>query len=95
MIIFDLLDFEIILGMTWLSLYYVLLNCNAKTVTLVMHGMDKLEKEGVNKAKLVKIISFVHAKKIAWKQCSTFPAHLWDVSHGSSSMEYVTIISEF
>lgn len=30
----DMLDFDIILGMTWLSPYHVVLNYNAKTLTL-------------------------------------------------------------
>ena len=59
-----MLDFDIILGMTLLSPYHVVLNSNAKTVTLKMPGMDKLEWEGVYKAGPVKIISLIQAKKL-------------------------------
>lgn len=59
LIILDLLAFNIILFMTWLSLYHVLLKCSEKIVTLVMSGIDKLERGVVYKAKLVKIIAFV------------------------------------
>lgn len=34
LVILDMLDFDVILGMIWLSSYYVVLNYNAKTVTL-------------------------------------------------------------
>lgn len=55
-IILDMLDFNVILGMTWSSLYYDVLNCNAKTVTLSMTKIDKLGWNGVYKAKPVRII---------------------------------------
>lgn len=41
MMIFNMLDFDVILGMTCLSLYFVLLNYNAKIVTLEI--LDKLK----------------------------------------------------
>lgn len=59
LIIFDMVDLEIILGMTWLTPYQDFFNCNTKAVTLVMHGMDKIEWEGVFKAKSVKIMPFI------------------------------------
>ena len=43
LIILDMLDFDVILGMTWLFPYHTILNCNAKTETLAMPGMDGLE----------------------------------------------------
>lgn len=42
LIIFDTLEFDIILDMTFLSLYYVVLNYNAKTMTLDIIKIDKL-----------------------------------------------------
>ncbi|WMV40756.1 hypothetical protein MTR67_034147, partial [Solanum verrucosum] len=34
LVILDMTDFDIILSMTWLSHYYIVLNCNAKSITL-------------------------------------------------------------
>lgn len=42
-IILDVLDFDIVMGITWLALYNIVLNCNANNITLAMFGMDKLE----------------------------------------------------
>ncbi|XP_070020202.1 uncharacterized protein [Nicotiana sylvestris] len=39
----DMIDFEIILGMDWLSLYHVVLDCHAKTITLAMPALPRLE----------------------------------------------------
>nr|AAT38742.2 'chromo' domain containing protein [Solanum demissum] len=38
LVILDMADFDIILGMTWLSPYYVVLNCNTKSVILEISG---------------------------------------------------------
>ena len=43
LVILDMIDFDIILGMTWLSPYNVVLNCNTKFVTLEIPGREKLE----------------------------------------------------
>lgn len=43
LIILDILDFEIILGMTWLSVYHLILNYNAKTMALEMPRIYRLE----------------------------------------------------
>ena len=34
LVILETVDFDIILGMTWLSLNFAILDCNAKTVAL-------------------------------------------------------------
>lgn len=57
-----MLQFEVILYMTWFSPYHIILNCNAKTETIAIQ--DKLEWEGVYKAKTLKIISFVGARRL-------------------------------
>ena len=42
LIILKMVDFDVILGMTWLSPNFAILNCNAKTVTLAKLGTDPL-----------------------------------------------------
>ena len=39
-------DFDVILGMTWLSPNFAILDCNAKPVTLAKPGTDPLVWEG-------------------------------------------------
>ena len=45
-VILEMDDFDVILGMTWLSLQFAILDCNAKTVTLAKPGTDPLVWEG-------------------------------------------------
>ncbi|XP_070046505.1 uncharacterized protein [Nicotiana tomentosiformis] len=39
-------DFDVIFGMDWLSLYHAILDCHAKIVTLAMLGLPRLEWRG-------------------------------------------------
>ena len=48
--------------MTYLSTYYVVLNCNTKYVTLEILRREMLECERVYKPKQAKIISSIRAK---------------------------------
>lgn len=95
LIILDMLDFDVILAMTWLSPYHVVLNSNAKTVTLSMNVMDKLGWEGVYKDKSVKIISFVCGRMLVGIGCSTLVDLHWDTGIGSSLIESVSLVSKF
>ena len=38
LVILEMVDFDVILGMTWLSPNFAILDCNAKTVTLPSLG---------------------------------------------------------
>ena len=40
LVILEMVDFDVILGMPWLSPNFAILDCNAKTVTLAKPGTD-------------------------------------------------------
>lgn len=79
LVILDMLDFNVILGMTWLSLYYAVLNCNTKTITFEISSRDRLKREVVNKPKPATIISYIRARRIVVKGCWAYLDHLWDI----------------
>ena len=95
LVILDMTDFDIILGMTWLSPYYVVLNCNTKFVTLEIPGREKLEWEGVYKPKQAKIISSIRDRKLVGQGCLAYLAHIRDVEVESPSIESIPVVSEF
>lgn len=43
LVILDIVDFDIILGMSWWSPYHAILDYHAKTVTIAMPRMDRLK----------------------------------------------------
>ncbi|WMV42843.1 hypothetical protein MTR67_036228 [Solanum verrucosum] len=95
LVILDMTDFDIILGMTWLSPYYVVFNCNTKSVTLEISVKEKLEWEWVYKPKEAKIISVIRARKLVGQRCLAYMAHILDVEVESSSIESIHVVSEF
>ena len=71
MVILEMVDFDVILGMTWLSPNFAILDCNAKTLTLAKHGTDPLVWEGDYTSNPVRIISFLRAKKMLFSVLGT------------------------
>ena len=78
LVISEMVDFDVILGMTWLSPNFAILDCNAKTVMLAKPGTDPLVWEGDYTSNPVRIVSFFRAKKMVSKGCLAFLAHLRD-----------------
>ncbi|WMV26697.1 hypothetical protein MTR67_020082 [Solanum verrucosum] len=78
-----------------MSPYYVVLNCNTKSVTLEISGRKKLEWEGVYKPKQAKIISFIRANKLVEQGCLAYLAHVRDVKIEAPPIGYIHVVSEF
>ncbi|XP_070055360.1 uncharacterized protein [Nicotiana tomentosiformis] len=60
-LLLDMTNFEIILGMDWLSLYHVVLDCHAKIVTLEMPELPRFEWKGSSVSASNQVISFLKA----------------------------------
>ena len=95
LVILEMVDFDVILGMSWLSPNFSILDCNTKTVTLAKPGMDPLVWEGDYTSTPVRIISFLRAKRMVSKGCLAFLAHLKDDTTQVPSIESVSIVREF
>ena len=78
LVILEMVDFDVIQGMTWLSPNFAILDCNAKIVTLDKPGTDPLAWEGDYTSTPVRIISFICAKRMVSKGCLAFLAYLRD-----------------
>ena len=89
LVILEMADFDVILGMTWLSPNFAILDCNAKTVTLAKPGTDPLLWEGDYTSNPVRIVSFLRAKRMVSKGCLAFLAHLRDDTTQVPSIESV------
>ena len=95
LIILEMIDFDVILDMTWLSPNFSILDCKAKTVPLTKPGIDPLVWEGDYTSTPVRIISFLRAKRMVSKGCLDFLAHLRDDTSQVPSIESVSIVREF
>jgi len=95
LVILEMNDFDVILGMTFLSPQFAILDCNAKTVMLAKPGTDPLVWEGDYTSNSVRIISFLRAKKMVSKGCLAFLAHLKDDTTQVPLIESVLVVREF
>ena len=93
LVILEMVDFDVILGMTWISPNFAFLNCNAKTVTLAKPGTDPLVWEGDYTS--TPVISFLRAKRMVSKGCLAFLAHLRDDTAQVPLIESVSLVREF
>ncbi|XP_070035924.1 uncharacterized protein, partial [Nicotiana tomentosiformis] len=78
-LLLDMVDFDVILGMDWLSPYHAILDYHAKTVTLAMSG----------------VISYMKARRMVEKGCLTYLAYIRDPSADVPSMDSVPVVREF
>ncbi|XP_070042937.1 uncharacterized protein [Nicotiana tomentosiformis] len=62
LLLLDMTDFDVILGMDWLSPYHAILDCHAKTVTLAIPKLPRLEWKGSSISTPSRIISFMKAR---------------------------------
>lgn len=95
MVILDILEFDIIIGMACFSPHHSILDCNAKIVTLVILRMDRTEWEGDYRLAPVKLISFIYTKRFVGKECSTLLDHFLDTSIEVPSFGSVFVVCEF
>ena len=72
----ELHDFDIILGMNWLSKYKALIDCYAKTVTFQTPKGERMIFEGERILKPIALISVVTAQKLLRKGCMGYLTYI-------------------
>ncbi|XP_070057794.1 uncharacterized protein [Nicotiana tomentosiformis] len=87
--------FDVILGMGWLSPYHAILDCHAKTVTLAMLGLPRLEWKGTLGHSISKVISYVKARCRVEKGCLAYLAYIRYPSVEVPSLDSVPVVRKF
>ncbi|XP_070045818.1 uncharacterized protein [Nicotiana tomentosiformis] len=85
-------DFEIILGIDWLSPYHAILDCHAKTVTLTMPELPRLEWNGSSANASSRVISFLKARHMVEKGCLAYLAYVRDTTTGNPAIDSVPVV---
>ncbi|XP_069151896.1 uncharacterized protein [Solanum lycopersicum] len=93
--VLDMIDFDVILGMDWLSSYHAILNCHAKTITLAMPGIPIVEWRGSLSHPCKGVISFLKARQLVQRGCLAYLAHIRDTSVETPMLESIPVVSEF
>ncbi|XP_070002241.1 uncharacterized protein [Nicotiana sylvestris] len=91
----DMTDFEVILGIEWLSPYHAILDYHAKTITLAIPELPRLEWKGSFVRTSSRVISFLKARHMVENGCLAYLAYVWDTTAESPTIDSVPVVREF
>jgi len=91
----ELYDFDLILGMDWLSKHKAQVDCFTKTVTVQGIGDKRVVFKGERKVIPSCVILVLVAGKLLRKGCSAWLAHVRELEKGSIDLASITVVREF
>ena len=78
LIVFPLLELDVILGMDWLTRHHVIVNCYTKEVIFEVPGQDKVIFCGERQAVPGCLVSAMTAFRLIQEGCQAYLAHVVD-----------------
>ena len=94
-IVFPMLELDVILGMDWLARHRAIVNCYTREVIFEMHGKEKVVFCGERQAVPNCLVSAVTAFKMIKDRCTAYLAHVIDNSQSMKELNDVSAVSEF
>ncbi|KAK1431931.1 hypothetical protein QVD17_08737 [Tagetes erecta] len=88
-------DFDIILGMDWLTRHHVSIDCHSRRVIFGGLRNPEIIYQGIQPHKTLKIISALKAQKLLTHECVGFLASIKDTSAGEISINNYPIVREY
>ncbi|XP_070042517.1 uncharacterized protein [Nicotiana tomentosiformis] len=95
LLLLDMIDFEVILGMDWLSPYHDVLDCRSKTITLAMPELSRLDWKGSSVSTASQVISFLKDRHMVEKGYLACLPYVWDTTVESPTIDSVPVVWEF
>ncbi|XP_070037058.1 uncharacterized protein [Nicotiana tomentosiformis] len=95
LLLLSMVDFDVMLGIDWLSPYHTILDYHAKTVTLAMLGLPQLEWRGTLDHVTSRVVSFLKAQWIIEKGCDTYLACVRNASAYTPTVESVLVVRDY
>jgi len=91
----ELHDFDIILGMNWLSKYKALIDCYPKTVTFQTPEGERMIFEGERILKPIALISVITAQRLLRKGCMGYLIYILNSDDGGPQLKDIPVVKEF
>ena len=88
-------EFDVILGMIWLSQHQAIVDCRMKRVTLRTPNDDEVIFIGERSNHLSNVISAAIARKMVRKGCEAYLAYVIDMVKERSSVSNIPTVSDF
>ena len=95
LILLDIHNFDVILGMDWLSRHYVTVDCYRKDVRFCRPGETEVVFCGLQKILLTSTMTAMRASKILRKSYQGYLAYAIEVRDSGSRLEDIPIVKEF
>lgn len=95
LIVLDMLDFNMILGMDWLSYYHAVMDCFSKIVTLAMTDIPLVMWQEAVSHKSKGIILYVYARRLISKGYESSLAYICDTHVESSTLDSIPVVYKF
>ena len=88
-------EFDLILGMDWLSKHQAIVDCDKKTILLKCSNMLKVTIHGIQSEVVSNVISAMQALRFLRKGCEPFLALVLDLKREQVNLEKILVVKEF
>ncbi|XP_070031653.1 uncharacterized protein [Nicotiana tomentosiformis] len=95
LLLLSMVDFDVILGMDWLSLCHAILGCHSKTVTLAIPDLPRVEWSGSINYVPSTVISYLKSQRMVEKGCLSYLAFVRDVNGETPSIDSVPVMKTY
>ncbi|XP_077247234.1 uncharacterized protein LOC143886951 [Tasmannia lanceolata] len=95
LILLELSDFDVILGMDWLSIHNALVDCYKKEVNFEISGEDKFCFEGSGAHSTPIVLSAMKACRLLRQGCEAFLASVVQIDDNDMKIENIPVVREF
>ena len=88
-------EFDLILGMDWLSKHRAIVDHDKKTLVLKCYDLSKITLHGIRSGLVSNVIFVMQAQRFLRKGCEAFLALVLDSKRGHVNLEDIPVIKEF
>ena len=88
-------EFDLILGMDWLTKHRAIVDCGQKTVVLRCLDQSKVIIQGIRSSVLSNVVSVMQARRFIRKGYEAFLALILDSKRGQVELEKIPVVREF
>ena len=85
-------EFDLILGMDWLSKHKAILYCDKKTIVLRCSDQSEVIVQGIRSSAMSNVISAMQARRFLRKGCETFLTLILDSKRGQIDVEKIPVV---
>ena len=95
LVLLDVIDFEVILGLDWLAQYYASLDCREKVVIFRIPNNDEFRFRGDKSSIPPNLISAITARKMFRRKCRSYLTVVRSIEAETGAVKNVPVVCEF